>query len=177
MLDEQSPAGRGFVEVTQAWEASAEPAIACGIRVVFLRFGMVLSARGGAVQMLPLFRFGLGGRIGNGRQYWSWITLDDALDAVVHALADEDLFGPVTLVAPHPVTNAQFTAVLGKALGRPAFMGVPAWAARALLGQMADELLLASTRALPRRLQESGYAFRASDLQAALPDLLVRPAE
>jgi uncharacterized protein len=177
LLDEHSDPGSGFLsQVAQAWEASAEPAIRSGIRVVFLRFGMVLSSRGGALrQMLPLFRCGLGGRIGNGRQYWSWITLDDALGVVAHALADENLTGPVNVVAPHPVTNAEFTAALGSALGRPVVFNVPAWAARVLLGQMADAMLLASVRAVPRRLQESGYTFLEQDLPTALRHVLECP--
>ena len=174
LLDEQASPGRGFLaEVVQAWEASAQPAMQHGIRVVFLRFGMILSMRGGALaKMLPPFRYGLGGRIGSGRQYWSWIALDDAVGAVCHALTTDGLSGPVNAVAPQAVTNAEFTAALGRAPGRPTFAAVPAWATRAALGQMADELLLASARVVPRRLTETGYTFRYSEIAAALRRLL-----
>ena len=153
--------------------AANRPASHRGIRVVFLRFGMVLSPRGGALAaMLRPFRFGLGGRIGSGRQYWSWIALEDAVGAIVHALTTDALAGPVNVVAPCPVTNAAFTAALGRALRRPTFAAVPAWAARAALGPMADELLLASARVTPRRLIETGFRFRHTEIDDALRALL-----
>ena len=173
-LDERSGPGKGFLpEVVRAWEDSTQPAVESGIRVVCLRFGMILSAAGGALaKMLRPFHWGLGGRIGAGRQYWSWIDLDDALGAICHVLMTDSLSGPVNAVAPEPVTNAEFTAALGRAVGRPAVVPVPAWAARAAFGQMADELLLASARVAPRRLMESGYVFRHGQLDDALRHLL-----
>jgi len=174
VLEEQSPAGRGFLaDVAQAWEEATQPAIECGIRVVRLRFGMILSAQGGALaKMLMPFRCGLGGRIGTGQQYWSWIALDDAVEVVCHALATKTLAGPVNAVAPQAVTNAEFTAALGRAIGRPTFTPLPAWAARIALGQMADELLLASARVVPRRLHETGFVFRYGNLDAALRHIM-----
>lgn len=173
-LNEQSGPGNGFLpEVVQAWEQAARPAIERGIRVVFLRFGMILSPRGGALaSMLAPFRCGLGGRIGTGRQFWSWLTLDDALGAICHALTTDSLAGPVNVVAPEPVTNAEFTAALGRALGRPALAHIPAWTARLMFGQMADELLLASASVVPRRLLETGYVFQYPELYDALRHLL-----
>jgi len=176
ILDEGSAPGEGFLaEVVQAWEEAARPAAERGIRVVFLRFGMILSPHGGALaKMLRPFQYGLGGRIGSGRQYWSWITLDDALGVICHALETENLAGPVNVVAPHPVTNAEFTAALGKTLGRPALISVPAWAVRAVLGQMADELLLAGQRVEPVKLLNSGYVFKYPNLGPALVHVLGR---
>jgi uncharacterized protein len=176
LLDEGSGPGDGFLaDVVQAWEESTKPATQRGIRVVLLRLGMILSRQGGALaKMLPLFRCGLGGRLGGGRQYWSWIALDDALGAICHALTTDHLAGPVNGVAPQTVTNAQFTAALGHVLRRPTLAIVPAWAVRALLGQMADELLLASARVVPRRLIEAGYVFRYGQLDDALHHLLGR---
>ena len=178
LLDEESGPGEGFLaEVVQSWEQSARPAVERGIRVVYLRFGMILCRQGGALgKMLGPFQCGLGGRIGDGRQYWSWITLDDALGAVCHALTAKSLMGPANVVAPQAITNAAFTAALGQVLGRPTFAHLPAWAARVVFGQMADELLLASARVVPRRLTETGYVFRHGELLAALDHLLGRPA-
>jgi uncharacterized protein (TIGR01777 family) len=177
LLDEDSRPGTGFLpEVVRAWEEAATGARSAGIRVVHLRFGMILSRQGGALAtMLFPFQWGLGGRIGNGHQYWSWIALDDALAAIHHALATEDLSGPVNAVAPQCVTNAEFTATLAGVLRRPHAAALPAWIAHIMLGQMADELLLASARATPRRLLESGFAFRHARLEAALRHLLDRP--
>jgi hypothetical protein len=124
--------------------------------------------------MLKPFRYGLGGPIGGGRQYWNWITLDDAVGAICHALTTNNLAGPVNVVAPQAVTNAAFTAALGQVLRRPTLARLPAWLARILLGQMADELLLASARAVPRRLTEAGYVFHHTELLAALRHLLGR---
>ncbi len=165
-----------FVEqVGHLWEASTAPAERAGIRVVRARIGIVLSPAGGALkQMLPPFRLGVGGRMGNGRQYMSWIGIDDVVGALHHAMLTESLRGPVNLTAPAPVTNAVFSAVLGEVLNRPALFSVPAAALRLALGELADELLLASTRVLPRRLQESGYPFRHPDLQGALRHVLGR---
>jgi uncharacterized protein (TIGR01777 family) len=176
LLQEDSLAGRGFLpEVCRAWEAAAEPARQAGIRVVHLRFGVILSAAGGALaRMLTPFRMGLGGRIGSGRQYMSWLSLDDAVGAIHHALIRQDLSGPVNAVAPHPVTNLGFTRTLGRVLSRPTLFPMPAFAARLAFGEMADALLLASARVAPTRLEASGYEFGHPDLEGALRDLLSR---
>ncbi|RMF92393.1 MAG: DUF1731 domain-containing protein, partial [Nitrospinota bacterium] len=144
-----------------------------GIRVVLLRIGMILSPQGGALaRMLLPFRLGLGGVVGSGKQYWSWIAIDDVLGAIVHALRTEALQGPVNAVAPHPVTNQEFTRTLGRVLGRPTFFPLPAFVARLVLGEMANDLLLASARVEPRRLLATGYPFRYPELEGALRHLL-----
>jgi uncharacterized protein (TIGR01777 family) len=178
LLQESSSPGHGFLaEVCQAWEAAAEPARQAGLRVVHLRLGMVLARHGGALaKMLPAFRWGVGGRIGNGKQYWSWIELSEVVNIILYALNETSLGGPVNVVAPEPVTNAEFTRTLASVLHRPAFLPMPAWAARLVLGEMADALLLASTRAIPARLQQAGYSFRFGRLQSALEHLLQTPA-
>ncbi|MFW6163268.1 MAG: TIGR01777 family oxidoreductase [Planctomycetota bacterium] len=169
-LTEESEPGEGFLaDVCRDWEAAAEPAAAAGIRVAHLRFGIVLSRRGGALaRMLGPFCFGLGGVLGSGRQWWSWVALDDVLAAIEHVLATETLGGPVNVAAPHPVTNREFTRTLGRVLRRPTFFWVPGGLARLALGQMADEMLLASARVLPRRLLDTGFSFRHPDLEGAL---------
>lgn len=170
-LDERAPIGRGFLpEVCLAWETHAEGAARAGVRTVLLRFGVVLANGGGALaKMLPVFRLGLGGRLGSGRQWMSWIALTDAVGAVQHALATAELSGPVNVVAPGEVTNAEFTAALGRVLGRPTVFPVPAFALRLAVGQgMADEALLASTRAVPAKLAASGFVFRQGELEPAL---------
>lgn len=169
-LDEDSAPGTGFLaETCVAWERAAEPARAAGIRVVHLRIGMVLAADGGALAKMRLpFRLGLGGPVGSGRQFVSWIGLDDLVAAIRFAIERSDLVGPVNATAPGPVTNRDFARALGRALHRPAFLPLPAFAARLLLGEMADGLLLASQRVLPRRLQAAGFAFRHADIDAAL---------
>jgi len=174
LLDEQSPPGGDFLsDVCHHWEAAAEPARQAGIRVVHCRFGVVLSAAGGALKkMLPPFRMGLGGRLGSGRQYMSWIALDDAIGAIYHALMTDSLAGPVNAATPEAVTNLEFTKVLGRVLSRPTIFPVPAAALRLLLGQMADEMLLSSIRVRPARLLESGYKFREPDLEPALRHML-----
>ncbi len=175
-LTEASEAGSGFLpEVCREWEAAAEPASRAGIRVVHLRFGMILSPAGGALRkMLLPFRFGAGGRIGEGGQFMSWIALDDVLGAIYHALCDDSVQGPVNVVAPGPVSNAEFTRTLAGVLRRPALFPLPAFAARLLFGEMADELLLTSARVMPARLQASGYRFRFPELEGALRHLLGR---
>jgi uncharacterized protein (TIGR01777 family) len=141
--------------------------------VVNLRIGMVLSAEGGALtKMLPVFRAGAGGRFGSGRQYMSWIALPDLVGVIRHALETDSLEGPVNAVTPHPVTNREFTKTLGHVLGRPTMAALPAFAARFLFGEMADELLLASTRVEPAKLLASVYRFRLPDLEGALRSLL-----
>ena len=176
VLREDSPPGQGFLpEVCQAWEEAAAPARDRAIRVVHLRLGMVLSRHGGALpRMLLPFKLGAGGRIGSGRQYVSWITLEDVVGAILHALAINSLDGPVNAVAPNPVTNAEFTRALGRALRRPALLPLPAFAARLALGSMADELLLASARAEPARLLDTGYAFAHPHVETALRHVLGR---
>ncbi len=176
LLTEESPPGKDFLaRVCQEWEAAAEPAWRAGIRVVHLRFGMILSPAGGALaRMLPPFRAGLGGRLGRGTQYVSWIAIDDAIGAIRHAISAEALKGPVNAVGPNPVTNGEFTRVLARVLSRPALLPMPAFAARLAFGEMADALLLASQRVMPTRLQASGYRFRYPELEVALRHLLGR---
>jgi uncharacterized protein len=164
-----------LVEVAREWEAATEPAQAASIRVVNLRLGMVLSPDGGALaRLLPLFRFGLGGALGSGSQWVSWIAIDDVVGAVQHALVTAGLAGPVNATAPEPVTNRVLAKTLGHLLGRPALLAAPAPALRLLFGEMADAALLGSQRALPSRLLASGYQFRFSSLEPALRSLLGR---
>ncbi len=176
VLTERSPGGRGFLaEVCQQWEAAAEPARAAGVRTVHVRTGVVQAREGGALAIQArLFKLGLGGRIGSGRQWWSWVALDDLVGIYLHALTSQ-VQGPLNGTAPNPVTNAEFTAVLARVLGRPALLRVPALGPRVLLGQMADELLLNSARVHPAATQASGYAFRHPDLEPALRHVLYRP--
>ncbi len=170
LLDESSAPGRGFLaELCEAWEAAARPAAEAGIRVVHLRFGVVVGPGEGALgKMLPLFRLGLGGRLGSGRQWMSWISLTDAVRAVLFALENRELAGAVNLTAPNPVTNAEFTRALGRAVHRPAVMPAPALALRLALGQMADEALLASAKAVPARLTGAGFRFEHPEIAPAL---------
>ncbi len=175
VVTEASAAGRGFLtDVCQAWEIAANGATKSGVRTVLLRFGMILSASGGALEkMLPLFRLGLGGRMGSGQQWMSWISLEDVTGIVAHLLRDERLSGAVNVVAPAAVTNAEFAAILGRTLRRPAILPVPKWALRLAVGQgMADEMLLGSIRAAPRRLEEIGYPFAHPTLERALRSVL-----
>jgi uncharacterized protein (TIGR01777 family) len=175
-LDESSASGEGFLaEVCRAWEASADPARDAGIRVVHARFGVVLSAKGGALaKMLTPFILGVGGRLGSGRQWMSWIAIDDVVGALRHAVSTPALVGPVNAVAPNPVTNAEFTRALGDALGRPTIFPMPAFAARLAFGEMADELLLTGQRVAPTRLVATGFEFRDPTLSGALRRLLAR---
>jgi uncharacterized protein (TIGR01777 family) len=174
LLDEGSPAGNGFLaDVARDWEHATCPAREAGIRVVQMRFGMILSPQGGALnKMLMPFRLGGGGCVGSGSQWWSWISIDDAAGAIHHALMTDSLSGPVNAVAPDPVTNAEFTGTLGRVLRRPTFVHLPAIAVRLALGEMAVELLLASTRVKPTLLTETGYEFRHPTLELALRHLL-----
>jgi hypothetical protein len=169
ILTEESESGDGFLaEVGGAWEAAAEPARAAGIRVVALRQGIVLTRRGGALQrMLTPFKLGLGGRVGSGRQWWSWVSLDDLVAAYRFAL-ESDLSGPVNLVSPNPATNAQFVKALGRALGRPTIFPLPTPVVKTLFGEMGDAALLQGQRALPARLLDAGFEFAYADLDAAL---------
>jgi hypothetical protein len=173
VLDESSGAGSGFLaDLCREWETAAEPAVCAGIRVVHLRFGVVLGPGGALKQMLPAFRLGLGARIGNGRQWMSWVGLKDAVAAVLFALENRDISGALNVTAPNPVTNAVFTRELGRQLRRPAIFSVPAFAMRTIFGQMADEALLASARVLPARLEAAGFRFSAPELGAALGEAL-----
>ena len=174
VLREESPPGNDFLAgVCREWEGAAEPAARRGIRAVHLRFGVILSATGGALaRMLPPFRLGAGGIAGSGRQVLSWITLDDAVGAIRHALSTEALRGAVNAVAPGPVTNREFTRILGSVLRRPTLLPVPAFALRLAFGEMADALLLSSARVEPARLLAAGYRFRHPDLETALRHLL-----
>jgi uncharacterized protein (TIGR01777 family) len=170
LLTEASASGGGFLaEVCQQWEAAALPAASRGVRVIFARFGMVLSRRGGALaRMLWPFRLGVGGVVGGGRQYWSWVTLTDAVRALQWLIRQTAVHGPVNIVAPQPVTNREFTRALGEVLGRPTMIPLPATAARWVLGEMADALLLASARVMPARLVEGGFSFEHREIRAAL---------
>jgi uncharacterized protein (TIGR01777 family) len=177
-LTEASPPGAGFLAgVCVDWEAATQPASDAGIRTAMLRTGIVLHPDGGALpRMLPLFKLGLGGRFGNGRQWWSWITLEDEIGAILHLL-DNDVSGPVNCVAPQPVTNAQFTRALARVLHRPAVVPVPRLGPAVLLGsELVQSLLYDSHRVLPARLVDSGYRFTSPGLEGALQHLLGKPA-
>jgi uncharacterized protein len=176
LLREDSGPGSDFLaEVCKAWEAAADPAREAGMRVVHLRNGIVLSTEGGALaRTLPIFKLGGGGRIGSGRQWWSWVCMDDVVGAIVHALTDDSVEGPVNVGSPNPLTNAEYTRVLGKVLNRPTIFPLPAPAARLMLGEVADALLLASQRMEPAKLEETGYEFRYPELEGALRHLLGR---
>ena len=173
VLKEDSSSGNGFLaEVCRQWEAATRAAADAGIRTVHTRFGLVLSKGGGALpKMLLPFRLGLGGQIGNGRQWWSWVAVEDLVGAILHAL-NHDLYGAVNVVSPNPVTNLQFTRILGKVLSRPTIFPLPAFAARIFFGQMGDELLLSSQRVSPAKLQASDYQFRFTELKRCLETLL-----
>ena len=176
LLRETSPPGDLFLsKVCVEWEAAADPAREAGIRVVHLRLGIVLTTKGGALkQTLLIFKLGLGGKIGSGRQYWAWVTLDDVVGAMIHAIDDESLEGPVNVVAPDAPTNAEYTKVLGRVLNRPTIFPLPAPAAKLMLGEVADELLLPSARVEPTRLKETGYDYHFPELEGAFRHLLNR---
>ena len=175
-LDESAAAGAGFLsDVCREWEAAIAPARDGGIRVVNLRIGIVLTAAGGALaKMLTPFKLGVGGTIGSGQQYMSWITLDDLVGVVLHALSGDEMSGPVNAVAPEAVTNRVFTKTLGQVLGRPTIFPMPAFAARVAFGEMADALLLASSRVVPARLAERGFQCAHPELEGALQHVLGR---
>ena len=177
-LTEDSPPGTDFLaQVCVAWEAAADPARDAGLRVVHLRTGMVLDRDGSALPRLLLpFRLGVGGRFGSGKQYMSWITLDDMLGLLTHALTSTSLVGPVNAVAPEPVTNAEFTRTLARVLSRPALVPIPRFAARLVLGELADVLLYSSKRVFPERAQTDGYVFDHPSLEVGLRHVLARPA-
>ena len=177
-LDESSSSGTGFLaDLCVRWEAATAAAEAAGIRVAHLRTGIVLSPTGGALaKQLPLFKFGLGGKFGNGRQWQSWITLNDEVGAIIHLLSG-DVRGPVNLTAPNPTTQSEFTRTLGRVLHRPTFMPIPSFGPKLLLGgELADALLFTGQKVLPRVLTASGYTFHHDTLEPALRSLLDRPA-
>jgi uncharacterized protein len=175
-LDEQAAAGTDFLaSVAQEWESATRPASEAGVRVVLLRTGIVLNPHGGALErLLPPFRLGVGGPIGTGRQWMSWIALTDHIDAMEHALATDGLHGPVNLVAPNPVTNAEFASTLGRVLGRPALVPVPAFALELLYGEMARATILSGQRVLPKALLRTGFRFAHPTLDEALRFELAR---
>jgi uncharacterized protein (TIGR01777 family) len=179
ILTEESPPGEGFLAgVAMEWELATSPASGAGIRVVIIRNGVVVSPGGGALapMMIPM-RLGLGGKLGPGSQYWSWIALDDHLAAVQHILATEELSGPVNVVSPEPVRNADFVATIGRVLRRPTVLPVPAFALKLVLGpQMANQMALYSQRVVPRKLEASGFKFAYPDLEGAFRHVLGRPA-
>jgi uncharacterized protein len=174
ILREDSPSGEGFgAELCRQWEAAAQSAADAGIRTVQIRVGIVLSAAGGALRkMLPPFRMGVGGNMGSGLQWMSWVDLRDVVGAIQHLIAADAIHGPVNMVSPNPVRNAEFTKALASVLHRPAIFPMPAFAARLAFGQMADELLLASQRVQPEKLTASGYKFQNPDLRSALESIL-----
>jgi uncharacterized protein (TIGR01777 family) len=175
-LDETSPPGSGFLsELAIAWEAAAAPAMAAGIRIVHPRLGLVLAPHGGALApLLRVTRLGIGGPLGSGRQWWSWITLDDVVSVLVAVIHDETIRGPVNVVAPAPVVQKSFARTLGRVLNRPAFVPAPGFALRMLLGEMADAMLLAGQRVRPSVLDAHRFEFRDRDLEPALRRLLVQ---
>jgi uncharacterized protein len=176
VLVEQSCAGQGFLaEVCREWESATQAAANAGIRTVQARFGIVLARSGGALaKMLTPFRLGIGGNLGSGRQWWSWVALDDVIGAIEHILKTDTIRGPANVVSPNPVTNREFTKSLASVLSRPAVFPMPAFVARMALGQMADELLLASQRVDPAKLRASHYPFEHTDLRKALEAILGR---
>jgi uncharacterized protein (TIGR01777 family) len=174
VLTEESPPGTGFLaETCRAWEATAQVARDAGIRVVNARIGVVLSPNGGALKkLLPLFRLGLGGNLGDGRAWMPWLTLRDAVGILRYCVDREDISGPVNTVAPNPVTNAEFTRALGSAVHRPAILPMPAFALRLAVGEMADQAMLASARVVPAKLIGAGYRFADPELVPALRGLV-----
>ncbi|MBV8985179.1 MAG: TIGR01777 family oxidoreductase [Acidimicrobiia bacterium] len=175
VLTEDSPPGTGFLaEICAQWEAATKPAEDAGVRVAHLRSGLVLSTEGGAFKpMLLPFKLGLGGRIGDGRQWWSWITIDDEVGAILHALDNDTLSGAIDVTAPNPVTNEQFTRTLNHVLRRPTLLPTPTFALKAMFGSEAvNEMFLGGQRVLPAKLQASGYTFRHPELEGALRHLL-----
>ena len=173
-LAEEAGAGEGFLpDVCREWEESTEAAVSAGIRVIRLRIGIVLSARGGALRkMLTPFKMGVGGKVGNGHQYMSWISLDDLAAAIVHCIENESIRGAVNAVSPEPVTNKVFTKTLGKVLRRPTMFPLPVFAAKLAFGEMAEALLLCSSRVVPKALADSGFEFTHPELESALRHLL-----
>jgi len=173
-LDEQSESGGGFLAgVCREWEKACEPASKAGVRVVNLRFGPILAREGGMLaKLLTPFKMGMGGKVGTGRQYISWVAIEDAIQAVKLAIEDASINGPLNVVSPNPVTNEEFTRTLGHVLNRPTALAMPAFAARIAFGEMADEMLLASQKVLPRKLLNAGFHFGYAELETTLKQLL-----
>lgn len=173
-LTEASPAGSGFLsDVCSGWEEATQPAVDAGIRVVNVRIGIVLTKAGGALgAMLMPFKMGVGGIMGNGKQFWSWVTVEDLVSIIEFAIANESISGPVNAVSPNPSTNREFTKAMGKALSRPTIFPMPGFAARIVIGEMADALLLSSARVVPQRLIDAGFEFQHAELDAALSHAL-----
>jgi uncharacterized protein (TIGR01777 family) len=174
-LDEQSDSGGGFLAgVCREWEKATEPAVQAGVRTVNLRFGPILAREGGMLaKLLTPFKMGMGGRVGPGTQFISWVAIDDAVDAIKLALKDESIRGPLNIVSPNPVTNEEFTKTLGHVLSRPTALAMPAFAVRLAFGEMADEMLLTSQRVIPKKLNDAGYEFQQPELEGALRKHLV----
>ena len=174
VVDEKTENGTGFLaEVSRQWETATENAEAAGIRTVCTRFGIVLSTDGGALaKMLTPFKLGLGGVIGSGQQYMSWISLNDVVGAIDFLLSNKQVSGPINLVSPNPVTNYEFTRTLGKVLSRPTVLPMPTWLCRLMFGEMANEILLTGAKVMPTRLTEVGYSFKDANLDQALSSLL-----
>ncbi len=173
-VTESDPPGEDFLgNLAFEWESATEPLVSAGIRVVKARLGIVMSPKGGALlKALPAFRLGVGGKMGSGTQFWSWISLEDCCRAIVLFKDNAQAIGPINLVSPNPVTNQQFTDALGAALGRPTLLPAPRWALRVALGEMADALLMASCRAKPQKLQELGFEYRHPELGSYLKSVL-----
>ena len=169
-LDEQSESGGGFLAgVCREWEKACEPAIKAGVRVVNLRLGPILAREGGMLaKLLTPFKMGMGGKVGSGKQYISWVALDDVVTAIKLTISDQSMRGPVNIVSPNPVTNEEFTRTLGHVLNRPTALHMPAFAARLAFGEMADEMLLASQKVLPKKLTSMGFEFKYPELEAAM---------
>lgn len=175
-VDESAPPGQTFLaDVCRQWEEATQPAADAGIRVVNFRLGVVIDKDGGMLEpLLPIFKLGLGGKVGNGRQYLAWVTREDISRAIEYFITNEPIHGPVNLMAPQPVTNAEFTDTLGDVLGRPTFTRLPALVVKSVLGQMGEEMLLASCRAVPARLSTQGFKFKHPELREALRAVLDR---
>lgn len=173
-LDEQSESGGGFLAgVCREWEKACEPAIKAGTRVVNLRFGPIIAREGGMLaKLLTPFKMGMGGKVGSGKQFISWVALEDAVNAVMLAIQDESIRGPLNVVSPNPATNEEFTKTLGHVLNRPTALAMPAFAARLAFGEMADEMLLASQKVMPKRLTTAGFVFEYPELEPTLRHLL-----
>jgi uncharacterized protein (TIGR01777 family) len=169
-LDEQSESGGGFLAgVCREWEQATEPAVQAGVRTITLRFGPILAREGGMLaKLLTPFKMGMGGKVGSGKQYISWVAIDDVINAIKLALNDASLRGPVNIVSPNPVTNEEFTKTLGHVLSRPTALAMPAFAVRLAFGEMADEMLLTSQRVIPKKLNNAGYEFQQPELEGAL---------
>jgi uncharacterized protein len=169
-LDEESESGGGFLAgVCREWEQATEPSVQAGVRTVNLRFGPILAREGGMLaKLLTPFKMGMGGKVGSGKQYISWVAIDDSVNAIKLALQNDSIRGPLNIVSPHPVTNEEFTKTLGHVLSRPTALAMPAFAVRLAFGEMADEMLLTSQRVIPKKLNDAGYEFEYPELEGAL---------